>query len=191
MPQRCFTDATLLLVDFAGSSPCGIAELGEHFRSCDGIFIRHGLERVKTSNRRYLAMARESRPRTRTRESEPDALFGPDAALAAAEELLAYLRNHGDAATADATRIFIHCGAVEAGLVQPEHFNYDLVGNCVDELHALAHETWHANILLTTSARAHLRGSWPLAAVAGASVAPVYALVAQSLVPDPAPAAAR
>lgn len=156
---RQLDGATLLLADFAQAH---LGELAEYFRACDEIFTRHGLERVKTSNHRYLAVS--------------DKEDGSDAALAAAKELQTHLRNHGAAGNA-AVRIYIHRGAVESGLVQAEHFNYDLVGEAVDALHALAHNPWPADagILLTAAARDHLQGNQELVALAGAGDSTLFA----------------
>lgn len=151
-------DATLLLADFAQAR---LAELAEYFRACDEIFTRHGLERVKTSNHRYLAIA------------TTDA--GCDAALAAAKELQTYLHNHDTANDAN-VRVFIHCGEVECGLVQAERFNYDVVGHTVDTVHALAHATLPdaAAILLTAAARERLHGEPPLTEFPGPDATPLF-----------------
>lgn len=144
VPTRQLDNAILLLVDFHGGA---LHTLAENFHTCEEIFQRHGLERIKTSNRRYLAIA-----------TEPSQAL---AALNAAGELMSYLHDHstpGDGLILDRLRIYIHCGPVETGLVQSARFNYDAVGDAIDVLHSLPHRDWPASarIIVTAAARALL-----------------------------------
>jgi class 3 adenylate cyclase len=130
LPPCAVSNATLLLVEFAwprGESPA-VTELAECFRICDAILKRHGFEGIKTFGRRFLAMSR--------------AETGPDDAIKAARELNDYLLDHAALVTLPAAqrsiRAFLHCGAVTAGLVQPERLNYDLLGETVEALLSLA-----------------------------------------------------
>lgn len=154
---RHWPQAILLMVDFHRGA---LETLAENFHVCEEIFQRHGLERIKTSNRRYLAIA-----------AEPSQA---SAALSAARELMLYLQNHHQASNVQASdqlRIYMHSGAVETGLVQTERFNYDAVGEAIDTLHGLPHRNWpqEARIIITAAARNHLPADSPLLALSADS----------------------
>ncbi len=167
--QHLHEDATLLLAEFSlvQGQTSQINDLSDAFRTCDEIFTRHGLESVKTSGRRYLAIASKQ--------------SGPDEALSAAQEFLAFLQNHGkldpEAKELNSVRFFIHCGSVEAGLVQVEKLNYDVVGRVVDEVYALSVCLWQAQVLVTLAARERLRRDWSLEPVTASGPQQVFALV--------------
>jgi hypothetical protein len=130
LPSIAINNATLLLIEISwprGESPT-ITELAESFQVCDAILTRHGFEGIKTFGRHYLAMCRAN--------------TGPDDAVRASRELNDYLRDHQalvDSPTAQrSVRAILHCGAVTAGLVQPERFNFDLLGDAAEALLSLA-----------------------------------------------------
>jgi len=130
LPPSTISNATLLLIEFAwsrGESPT-VTELAECFQLCDPILNRHGFEGIKTFGRRFLTMSR--------------AMTGPDDAIKAARELNDYLLDHSALVSMPAARrsfrAFLHCGAVTAGLVQPERLNFDLLGEPVEALFSLA-----------------------------------------------------
>lgn len=150
---RHVAEATLLLADFAGAGGRDghIAQQRVIFDACDEILARHGLEMVKTFGRRWLAMAGEA--------------AGPEAAVAAALEISAFLQDHEAAA---GVRLVIHCGPAEAGLVQAEKFNYDVIGPAVDELLALAALPTEAKVVISAAAKDRLQRAWRLAPLPGA-----------------------
>lgn len=130
LPPATLDSATVLLVEFGWlpSKPPSVSDLADCFKICDTIMNRHGVECIKTFGRRYLAMSRE--------------VTGPDDAIAAVRELSSYLCDHRSMQTGDETqrivKAFLHCGDVTAGLVQPARQNYDLLGDAIEFVHALA-----------------------------------------------------
>lgn len=130
LPTETFDGATVLLLEFArarSESPT-IADLADCFRICDAIISRHGLECIKTFGRRYLAMTR--------------AKTGPDDAVAAAREVCNFMIDHpalaGSPAAQRPLRAFVHCGTVSTGLVQPSRLNFEVLGEPMEALDALA-----------------------------------------------------
>lgn len=150
--RRTLPDAVLLLGAVRSGSDSGkrVAWLGNLLGPCREILARHDLELVKTFGGRFLALAKDS--------------AGVDSAVAAAQEIAAYFRNHGGAGPDGGTEwplcLTIHCGSVEAGLVRKEVVDYDVVGQPLDEAVALA-TRWDApGVLVSSSARLRLQGDW-------------------------------
>ena len=130
LPTETLDGATILLVEFAwerSESP-SVAVLTECFQICDAVISRHGFECIKTYGRRYLAMSR--------------AQTGPDDAVAAAREVNNFLLDHrtlvASPLTQSSVRAFVHCGTVTAGLVQPSRLNFEILGEPMEVLDALA-----------------------------------------------------
>lgn len=153
---RVIGDATLLLADFALAYEEDVGDIGRlHaiFSACDEILARHGLESVKTFGRRYLAIT--------------SGQAGPENALVAALEIIAFLKDHGVASNPSkevcSPHVAIHSGPVVAGLVQPEKFSYDLFGSTVDEIAELVETSATASVLISAAARKRLQRDWRLA----------------------------
>lgn len=159
-------DATLLLADFAlpQEEVADIRKLEAIFGACDEILSRHAIEGVKTFGRRYLAVAAKQ--------------AGPENALVAALEIIAFLTDHGMVPGASdkpcRVRIAIHCGPVVAGLIQAEKFSYDVIGATVDELVALVDEDGTAAIRISAAARSRLQRDWRLVPLPGNRPQPVF-----------------
>lgn len=170
-------NATLLLIEISwprGESPA-VTELAECFQTCDFILTRHGLEGIKTFGRHYLAMSR--------------AINGPDDAVKASRELNDYLRDHQalvDLPVARrAVRAILHCGAVTAGLVQPERLNFDLLGDAAEALLSLASMVAaqpKGTVIASSAARRRLQDATGFVATPSDSGAELYVL---SLEPPP------
>jgi class 3 adenylate cyclase len=130
VPTETLDAATILMVEFGWehAESQSIASLGDSFQICDAIIGRHGFECIKTFGPRYLALSR--------------AQTGPDDAVATAKELSNYLRDHGRFPGSPfrqrCVRVFIHCGTITAGLVQPSRLNYEILGEPMEVMHALA-----------------------------------------------------
>lgn len=159
-------DATLLLADFylPHEEAVDISKLQAIFRVCDEILSRHEMEAVKTFGRRYLALAGKE--------------AGPENALVAALEIVAFLRDHemvSDLSDAPCgICLAIHSGPVVAGLVQAEKFSYDVLGPTVDEVTALVEKRSAATILISAAARARLQRNWRLAPLPGGDEQSVF-----------------
>lgn len=164
--QREMADATLLLADFAlpGEKAGDIAKFQPIFRACDEILSRHGMEVVKTFGRRCLALAGKQ--------------AGPEDAMVAALEIVAFLKDHGMVSGAAGeprgVRVAIHSGPVVAGLVQAEKANYDILGATVDELLALVEADGGGTVVISSAARKHLQRDWRLVSLPGTEPQPVF-----------------
>lgn len=130
LPPETLEGATVLLVEFSwdrSQSPT-IGDLADCFQIADAVISRHGFECIKTFGRRYLAMSRGPK--------------GPDDAINATREVNNYLLDHrslpDSRATQCSVRAFVHCGTLVAGLVQPSRLNFELLGEPIGELEALA-----------------------------------------------------
>lgn len=130
LPTETLDGATMLLVEFGwerSESP-SVADVADCFQICDAVISRHGFECIKTFGRRYLAMSR--------------ARSGPDDAVAAAREVGNFLLDHrtlvGSPAARRSVRAFVHCGTVTAGLVQASRLNFEILGEPMEALDALA-----------------------------------------------------
>jgi class 3 adenylate cyclase len=172
-----YDGATILLIEFAWKrteSP-SVAALADSFEICDSVIGRHGFECIKTFGRGYLAMSR--------------APTGPDDAIAAAREVNSYLLDHGGLPGSPfsqrAVRAVIHCGTVTAGLVQPSRLNFELLGEPMEALNALAafaRDQPPGNAVVSESAQRRMQASSGHVAVASERDAAAY-LVA--LAPPP------
>lgn len=164
-------DATLLLVEFMwprGEAPA-ITDLADCFQISDNIFGRHGLEGVKSFGRYYLAMSHSA--------------TGPDDAVMATQELSTYLNDHRALIHAPAAqrsiRAVLHFGSINTGLVQPERLNFDMLGNTVEALNALASKAARqpaGTLVVSVAAYRQLQNSADFAAAQDYSGTPFFLL---------------
>lgn len=133
LATRMHGTATILIVEFVQerAEELTIAKLADCFQACDAIFGRHGFECVKTYGRKYLAMSLSE--------------AGPDEAVAASQEVRAFLSDHHALVTTSTphrlVRSVVHSGKVSTGLVQPSRLNFELAGDAMETLDAMAAST--------------------------------------------------
>ncbi len=161
VPTETLDGATILLIEFAwkrAESP-SVAALADSFEICDSVIGRHGFECVKTFGRAYLAVSR--------------APTGPDDAIATATEVNNYLLDHGGLPGSPfsqrSIRAVIHCGTITAGLVQPSRLNYELLGEPLEAMNALAtfaREQPLGNAIVSESAQRRMQTTSGFVAVA-------------------------
>ncbi len=169
VPTETFDDATMLLIEFSweGAEPLSIAGLADSFQICDSVISRHGFECIKTFGRTYLAVSR--------------ARSGPDDAIAIAREVNSYLLDHGSLRSSAfrqrAVRALIHCGSISAGLVQPSRLNFELLGEPMEAMRALAAfagEQPMGNVIVSAQAQRRMQTSSGGVALAAETEAAAY-----------------
>lgn len=130
LPPEALDDATVLLIEFVWeqSPPPSIGDLASCFQITDVITGRHGFECIKTFGRRYLSLSRIP--------------TGPLDAIHVVQEISNHLRDHqsllGIPAAQCSVLAFVHCGTLDAGLVQPSRLNFELVGEPMEALVTMA-----------------------------------------------------
>lgn len=177
VPTETLDHATMLLIEFSweGAEPLSIAGLADSFQICDSVISRHGFECIKTFGRRYLAVSR--------------AQSGPDDAIAIAREVNSYLLDHGSLRSSPfrqrAVRAFIHCGTISAGLVQPSRLNFEILGEPMEAMNALAafgSKQPMGNVIVSAQAQRRMQMSSGFVALAAETDAAAYLL---PLAPSP------
>lgn len=161
VPTQTLDRATILLIEFAwkrAESP-SVAALADCFEICDSVIGRHGFECVKTFGRAYLAVSR--------------APTGPDDAVATAREVGNYLVDHGGLPGSPfsqrSVRAVVHCGTVTAGLVQPSRLNFEVLGEPMEAMNALAafaREQPLGNAVVSESAQRRMQATSGIIAIA-------------------------
>lgn len=169
VPTETLDGATILLIEFVwkrAESP-SVAALADSFEICDSVIGRHGFECVKTFGRGYLAVSR--------------APTGPDDAIATAREVNNYLLDHGGLPGSPfsqrSIRVVVHCGTITAGLVQPSRLNFELLGEPMEAMNALAsfaREQPLGNAIVSASARRRMQTTSGFVAVAAEQHAALY-----------------
>lgn len=133
-PRR-FDQVTILFTDFKGftrqsasmSAESVVEEINECFSAFDGICNKYGIEKIKTIGDAYMAAG-----------GLPDKSYGPPGAVVhAALEMQdfvveRYTRKKSLGLTAFQMRCGIHSGAVVAGIVGVNKFQYDIWGDAVN-----------------------------------------------------------